>query len=89
MDREPTEDAGTAARGGPQQATEDRVVGESRWPMASAVVALVVMQLLLPHSLIQRPTWSVPVIEGVLLVAVSALGAVHPLPVTPDGARHQ
>ena len=71
MDGEPTENAVADAHGdGRQQPAKQHVVGESRWPMASAVVALVVMQLLLPHSLIQRPTWSVPVVEGILLIAV-------------------
>jgi hypothetical protein len=46
------------------------VVGESRWPMALAVVALVVMTLLLPRSLIIHPRWPVPLGEGLLLVAV-------------------
>ena len=34
------------------KAKEPRVVGEARWPMAVAVVAVIVMTLLLPH------TWS-------------------------------
>ena len=46
------------------------VVGESRWPMAAAVLAVIVLTLLLPHSLIVRPRLGVPIIEGVLLVAV-------------------
>jgi len=46
------------------------VVGESRWPMATAVVVLVVLTVLLPHSLIVHPRWPVPLIEGLLLLAV-------------------
>ena len=46
------------------------VVGESRWPMAVAVLAVIVLTLLLPHSLIVRPRWGVPIVEGLLLVAV-------------------
>jgi hypothetical protein len=38
--------------------------------MALAVVALVVMTLLLPQSLIIHPRWPVPIVEGLLLVAV-------------------
>ena len=57
---------GSDGVGGPEPA----VVGESRWPMALAVVALVVMTLLLPRSLIVRPRWPVPIVEGLLLVAV-------------------
>ena len=52
------------------KAKEPRVVGEARWPMAVAVVAVIVMTLLLPHTLIARPRWGVPLIEGLLLVAV-------------------
>jgi hypothetical protein len=47
-----------------------RVVGENRWPMAAAVLAVIVLTLLIPHSLIVRPRWGVPIVEGVLLVAV-------------------
>ena len=38
--------------------------------MAFAVVAVIVMTLLLPHDLITRPRWGVPLVEGLLLVAV-------------------
>jgi hypothetical protein len=51
-------------------AKQSRVVGEARWPMAFAVVAVMVMTLLLPHDLVTRPRWGVPLVEGVLLVAV-------------------
>jgi hypothetical protein len=51
-------------------AKEPRVVGEARWPMAFAVVAIIVMTLLLPHDLVTRPRWGVPLVEGILLVAV-------------------
>jgi hypothetical protein len=47
-----------------------RVVGEARWPMAFAVVAVIAMTLLLPHSLVARPRWGVPLVEGLLLLAV-------------------
>ncbi len=46
------------------------VVGEARWPMAAAVLAVIVLTLLLPHSLVVRPRWGVPIVECVLLVAV-------------------
>jgi hypothetical protein len=49
---------------------ESRVVGEARWPMAFAVVAVMAMTLLLPHTLVARPRWGVPLIEGLLLIAV-------------------
>ena len=46
------------------------VIGEARWPMAAAVLAVIVLTLLLPHSLIVRPRWGVPIVEALLLVAV-------------------
>ena len=49
---------------------EPRVVGEARWPMAVAVVAVIVMTLLLPHTLVARPRWGILLVEGLLLVAV-------------------
>ena len=49
---------------------EPHVVGEARWPMAFAVVAVIVMTLLLPHTLVARPRWGIPLVEGLLLVAV-------------------
>ena len=39
------------------RAKEPRVVGEARWPMAFAVVAVIAMTLLLPHDLVTRPRW--------------------------------
>ena len=54
----------------PLRAKEPRVVGEARWPMAFAVVAVIVLTLLLPHDLITRPRWGVPLVEALLLVAV-------------------
>jgi hypothetical protein len=54
----------------PQEAQERGVVGEARWPMAVAVLAIIVLTLLLPHSLVTRPRWGVPVVEALLLVAV-------------------
>ena len=38
--------------------------------MAAAVLAVIVLTLLLPHGLVQRPRWGVPLVEGLLLVAV-------------------
>jgi len=49
---------------------EPRVVGEARWPMAFAVAAVIAMTLLLPHDLVARPRWGVPLVEALLLVAV-------------------
>jgi hypothetical protein len=38
--------------------------------MAAAVLSVIVLTLLLPHSIIVRPRWGVPLVEGLLLVAV-------------------
>ena len=38
--------------------------------MAFAVVAVIAMTLLLPHDLVARPRWGVPLVEGLLLAAV-------------------
>jgi hypothetical protein len=32
--------------------------------MAEGVVAVIVLTLVLPHSLIVRPRWGVPIVEG-------------------------
>jgi hypothetical protein len=47
-------------------------VGESRWPMAGAVVAAMVLTLLLPAGLRLFPIWLLPAIEGALLIALIA-----------------
>jgi hypothetical protein len=49
---------------------QGRIVGEARWPMAGAVLAAMVLTLLLPDDLRLGPKWALPLIEGVLLVAV-------------------
>jgi len=46
------------------------LVGEARWPMAAAVLAVIILTVLLPRSLIVHPRWGVPIAEGILLVAV-------------------
>ncbi|MFG2488697.1 hypothetical protein ACGFSI_38870 [Streptomyces virginiae] len=46
--------------------------GESRWPMASAVLAAMALTLLLPDDLRMAPRWVLPVVEGVLLLALIA-----------------
>ena len=50
-------------------AAEDLVVGEPRWPMASAILAAIVLIILMPDDLRLGPNWLLPVIVGVLLVA--------------------
>ena len=46
------------------------VVGEARWPMAGAVLAAMALTILLPDDLRPGPRWLLPLIEGLLLVAV-------------------
>ncbi|MFG2985657.1 hypothetical protein ACGFYQ_31115 [Streptomyces sp. NPDC048258] len=48
------------------------VAGEARWPMAVAVVAAIVLTLLLPDDLRLAPRWVLPVVEGMLLLALIA-----------------
>jgi hypothetical protein len=50
----------------------EKIVGEARWPMAGAVVAAMVLTILSPGTLRLGPQWVLPVIEGLLLVAVIA-----------------
>jgi hypothetical protein len=45
-------------------------LGEARWPMASAVLAAIVLTILLPSAIRVGPRWLLPVLEGVLLVIV-------------------
>ncbi|MGW2558622.1 hypothetical protein ACWCXB_05110 [Streptomyces sp. NPDC001514] len=52
----------------PQQAA----FGEARWPMAGAVIAAMVLTLLLPDDLRLGPRWLLPLVEGLLLVALIA-----------------
>ena len=52
-----------------EPAAEDLVVGEPRWPMATAVIAAIVLTLLMPDDLRLGPNWLLPVIVCVLLVA--------------------
>ena len=48
------------------------VGAEARWPMAGAVVAAMVLTILLPDDYRLGPEWALPLIEGVLLVALIA-----------------
>ncbi|MFF9012462.1 hypothetical protein ACF09C_05750 [Streptomyces sp. NPDC014870] len=57
---------------GPPAQQRDRVVGESRWPMATAVVLAMVLTLLLPDDLRLAPKWVLPSVEGLLLLTLIA-----------------
>jgi hypothetical protein len=54
----------------PSRANDSPVICEPRWPMAVAVVVVIVLTFLLPNSIVVRPRWIVPVVEGLLLVAL-------------------
>jgi hypothetical protein len=45
---------------------------EARWPMAGAILSAMLLTVLLPDDVRLGPAWALPVIEGVLLVAVIA-----------------
>jgi hypothetical protein len=49
---------------------EARIVGEPRWPMAAAVVTMIVLTILLPRDQRLLPVGVVPLVEGFLLVAL-------------------
>src|SRR5262245_61858721 len=74
QDQSLREEAGSAdeaaARNDAELADDDIVVGEPRWPMAGAVLAAMVLTLLLPDGLRLGLRWVLPLIEGLLLVAV-------------------
>ena len=53
-------------------ASREAAYGESRWPMAAAVVAAMVLTLLLPDDLRLAPRWVLPLVEGLLLVTLIA-----------------
>lgn len=50
--------------------TDPERYGESRWPMAAAVVAAMIVHLLLPDRLRLAPRGVLPAIEGLLLLAL-------------------
>ncbi|WP_426560678.1 hypothetical protein ACPPVT_12475 [Angustibacter sp. McL0619] len=50
----------------------DSAYGESRWPMAAAVLATMILTVLLPDRLRLAPAWVLPTIEGLLLLALVA-----------------
>jgi len=55
---------------GSEPTPEGVVVGEPRWPMAGAIVAAMALTVLLPDSVRLGPAWLLPLIEGVLLIAI-------------------
>ena len=51
--------------------------GEARWPMASAVLAAIVLTILLPDPIRIGPRWLLPLLEGALLVILIAADPVR------------
>jgi hypothetical protein len=49
---------------------DERVIGEARWPSAAAVLAAMVLTILLPDAVRIGPNWMLPVVEGILLIAL-------------------
>jgi hypothetical protein len=47
---------------------------EKRWPMACALIAVIAVPLLLPARFSLGPSWTVPAVEALLLVAIIAVG---------------
>jgi len=73
----PRRDAGAAgaapsAAATPDSAAAEGVAGESRIPMAAAVVAAMALTVLMPDSVRAGPNWMLPVIEAGLLAALIA-----------------
>ena len=68
----PGPDRGTDTSTAAGSDTDDGVVGEPRWPMAGAVLAAIILSILLPDAERLGPQWLLPLVEGVLLVAVIA-----------------
>ena len=52
--------------------SQESAYAESRWPMAAAVVAAIVLTLLLPDDFRLAPRWVLPITEGLLLMTLIA-----------------
>ncbi len=49
------------------------VLAEKRWPMACTLIVAMAVPLLLPARFSLGPSWAVPVVEALLLVAIIAI----------------
>ena len=56
----------------PQAGREAQVVGESRRADGRAVLTAIVLTILLPEEQRALPAWVIPLVEGILLVALIA-----------------
>jgi len=48
--------------------------GETRWPAGASILAVIILQLLLPEQLSLGPTWMIPALEGAVLMTVLIVG---------------
>ena len=51
--------------------------GEERWPVATAVVVAIALQIALPNHLTIRPSWLLPALEGALAIGLTAANPRH------------
>lgn len=65
-------DTGQQNTGRADEAADELIVGESRWPMAGAVFGAMILTLILPDRFSLGPPWFLPALEAVLLVALVA-----------------
>ena len=45
--------------------------GERRWPASLAVIALIVLQVMLPEPLTVGPRWLLPAVQAVMLIVLT------------------
>ncbi len=69
-DDEETEIAPDDRTAPPETPLTDAEIGESRWPMALAVIALMAVALIAPTRLSLMPGWLLAAVEGLLLLAL-------------------
>jgi len=51
--------------------------GERRWPITASIVVAIVLQVLLPQQVRLLPQWTMPVLEGALLVGITIADPVR------------
>src|ERR1022692_579556 len=81
----PAKGTGTVPPGSERQTRDDRVAwgiaskSEHRWPASLAVVVAIVLQVVLPETVIRGlgPRWFIPAFEGALLLALIVTNPVH------------
>lgn len=61
--RHPTDPGDPSSPHNPEPEPRQAVYAETRWPMAGAVIAAVVLTLLLPDDLRLGPRWALPLLK--------------------------